>query len=222
MRTKYTKPQTPDNNEFDDSETLDWEGSTNKDMTQHPTIGDAPHVVTDKEIETITKSTQLMADVFKAFTKMLCDDDGFLIDISDKKGRERDHQFMLSLQSRMDASMQRIEQDMQRHYTAELQPKDAQRFETLNRNFNITRYWMFGSCFLGAAFLILGLFLCAHASSEKDEMEEKYNELSSMADFGSYVSKRAPITFQAWQNATPERRDSVKNGLCPLSDSNNK
>lgn len=163
-----------------------------------------------------------MADAYKGFTKMFCDEDGFLIDLTDKAGRDRDRQFMLSLQSRLDASVQRIEQDMQRHYTAELQPKDAQRFETLNKNFEISRYWVFGSCFLGAAFLILGLFLCIHASNEKNEMEEKYKELSTMAAFGNYINECAPRTFRAWQNATTEKRGSVKNERSPQSENMNK
>lgn len=222
MRTKYTKPQTPIDTEFDDSETSGSESAETKNKAQHPTIGDAPHVVTDEEMETITKSTQFMADAYKGFTKMFCDDDGFLIDFSDKPGRERDRQFMLSLQSRLDACVQRIEQDMQRHYTAELQPREVQLLETLNRNFDISRYWVFGSCFLGAAFLIMGLILCIHANNEKNEMEERYKELSTMAAFGSYVSERVPRTFRAWQDAAMARQDSVKSNRSPQSGNINK
>lgn len=214
MKAKYSKSPKYINNEFDDSETLNTENATNKNVAQHPTIDDTTHMVTDAEMETITNSVQFMADVYKGFTKMFCDDDGILIDLTDKAGRERDRQFMLSLQSRLDASIQRMEQDMQRHYTAEFLPKDRKMFETVNANFQNARSWVLGTCFIGAVIFIAGIFLCFNSFSRESEMEKQLeqlrNEQTEIAAFGSYVKEKAPNVYKGWKAILTAEKDSVK------------
>lgn len=203
-------------NEF---ETIDSDDATKSKAANHPTLGDAPHVETDNE-KAIRESAQFMADTMKGFTKMLCDDNGMLIDLTDKAGREYDRNFMLHVQARIDKALDRLGDNLTEHCKAEFLPEDKQTMESLNRNFATTRYWVFGSCFIGAAFLILGLALCIHSVTEKNGMRKKCSEQATMAAFGSYVSERSPLMFQAWQNGTIAKSGSIKSNRSPQQQRN--
>jgi len=194
-------------NEF---ETISSDDAANNKTERHPSIGDAPHMVTDKEMEAISESFRFIADTMKGFTKVFCDDDGMLIDLTDKKGREYDRNFLLNAQVRIDEALESTGNNLKEHCKAEFLPEDKETMVKLNKNFADTRYWVFGSCFLGAAFLIAGLAFCIYSANKVSEMEKKCSEQATMAAFGNYCSKLSPNTYQSWQNGMTDRQDSVK------------
>lgn len=194
-------------NEF---ETIDSDDATKSKAANHPTLGDAPHVETDNE-KAIRESAQFMADTMKGFTKMFCDDNGMLIDLTDKAGREYDRNFMLHVQARIDKALDRLGDNLTEHCKAEFLPEDKQTMESLNRNFSTTRYWVFGSCFIGALFTILGITLCIHSCGEQNVMEQQLKEQTEIANFGNFIKNRYPETYKDWKDATSEQKPKKSN-----------
>lgn len=197
-------------NEFDNTETLSSESGETTKTTVHPTIDDAPHVVTAKELETISGSVKFLAGVCKGFTKMFCDDDGMLIDLTDKAGQKQMRELMLNVCARTEKAQAEIESSLRQHYTAEFQPEDKKLLQSLSKNFRDTRYWVFGSCLVGALFLTIGLVLSIKSSFQIKQMEEQQRQQAEMVSFGSYVKDHAPKVYTEWQQSRPSERANSK------------
>lgn len=205
-------------NEF---ETIGSDDAAKNNAAKHPTLGDASNVATDSE-KVIRVCAQFMADTMKGFTKMFTDQDGMLIDLTDKAGRRYDRDFMLRVQSRIDQALERIRENLEEHCKAEFLPEDRKTMVQLNTNFANARSWVLGTCFLGAFLCVLGLFMLFNTIDTRNDMGNRCDELSSMAAFGSYCRQIAPDTYIEWQDAVKARQTPGKSNRSPQSEFNNK
>lgn len=196
-------------NEF---ETIGSDDAAKSNAANHPTLGDASNVATDSE-KVIRECAQFMADTMKGFTKMLTDQDGMLIDLTDKAGRKYDRDFMLRVQSRIDQTLERIRENLEEHCKAEFLSEDRKTMVQLNTNFANARSWVLGTCFLGAFLCVVGLVMCFNSFSRVSEMEKQLElrskEQTEIAAFGSYAKEIAPNAYKGWKARLATEKDSA-------------
>ena len=197
-------------NEYENPETLSEEDGLGDAKPKHPTMDDLPHVITNKELKVIKESVLFMTDTMKSFTKMFCDDDGVIIDFTDKAGQKRNREFMVGVQTKVNKTLERIENDMDEHYSAQFVPEDKELLVQLIKKFRNIWYWVFGSCFIGALFFILGMLITFKAEDKSDQLKVWYEKQADMAAFGYYVKESVPRNYRIWKSESLEYKDSLK------------
>lgn len=202
--------------EYQEPETLTNNGTLSSQVQRHETLDDAPHVITDSEMKTFMNCADVVSGSVKGFTKAFMDDEGMLIDLTDKAGRKRTEDILLGVEARIDQKLakdeavaEEMKQTAEKPVIAELKPEDRDVIVKNNKHHENDRYWTFGSCFIGALMFIAGMLFISEAQSRIGKMNEWYNKQSDMIGFGYYISDGLPRTFRNWEHETQEFRDSV-------------
>lgn len=145
-----------------------------------------------------------------SFAQSYLDEMGRKLDLADKEGRKLDREFVLDVQRKVTD----IITNMPKYSVAKFTTDDHALLESLNRNFKLVRYWVFGwvicaGLIAGAA--IEGLISISNRSAE---LEDWYHRTGNAVHFGEAISKQKPAIYEAWykgqwQKMTDAQRDSV-------------
>ncbi len=165
--------------------------------------------MTAKQANALLQDIRRMADMTADMSSVLLNEDGTLVDISDKAGREKLTK-SINLNSELSARMMKA---IPSGVTAELCENDRQLMERFYKDRkNYARTLMF--CILMAG-LLMGIALYGIASNRirSGELDEWYQENRSAIDFGNFVRQENPSLWKYWHSGRWQRNVEVRDSI---------
>lgn len=165
--------------------------------------------MTAKQANALLQDIRRMADMTADMSSVLLNEDGTLVDISDKTGREKLTK-SINLNTELSARMMKA---IPSGVTAELCENDRQLMERFYKDRkNYARTLMF--CILMAG-LLMGIALYGIASNRirSGELDEWYQENRSAIDFGNFVRQENPSLWKYWHSGRWQRNVEVRDSI---------
>lgn len=174
-----------------------------------------------KDMKEVKDAMKVIAGLTKGFSMVFLDQEGLLKDLTDKAGREQEHQFMLAWQSSMSNLVaeyrQLVEEDRkQRQQPIEvvLCDKDRNRLDEGIGFFKKMFFYILGWMIVPTIVLCIGISMIGSASSKSNDLEDWYRQEAETAAFGHFVKKNSPVTYDVWKSGlwpkAVEKQDSIK------------
>ena len=165
--------------------------------------------MTAKQANALLQDIRRMADMTADMSSVLLNEDGTLVDISDKTGREKLTK-SINLNTELSARMMKA---IPSGVTAELCENDRQLMERFYKDRkNYARTLLF--CILMAG-LLMGIALYGIASNRirSGELDEWYQENRSAIDFGNFVRQENPSLWKYWHSGRWQRNVEVRDSI---------
>jgi len=165
--------------------------------------------MTAKQANALLQDIRRMADMTADMSSVLLNEDGTIVDISDKAGREKLTK-SINLNTELGARMMKA---IPSGVTAELCENDRQLMERFYKDRkNYARTLLF--CILMAG-LLMGIALYGIASNRirSGELDEWYQENRSAIDFGNFVRQENPSLWKYWHSGRWQRNVEVRDSI---------
>ena len=165
--------------------------------------------MTVKQANALSQDIKRLADMAADMSSVLLKEDGTLVDLSDKAGREK---LMKSVNLNTDLASQ-ILKAIPSAVTAELSEKDRnlmERFYKDRKTYALTLLL----CVLMTG-LLMGIALYGIASNKirSRELEEWYQENRSAIDFGNFVREEKPSMWNYWHSGRCQQNVTVRDSI---------
>ena len=165
--------------------------------------------MTAKQANALSQDIKRLADMVADMSSVLLKEDGTLVDLSDRAGRERLAK-SVKLNTEMGAKMMNA---IPSAVTAELCENDRQLMEKFYKDRKAyARTLMFSILMTG---LLMGIALYGIASNRirSSELEKWYKENSTAIDFGNFIRQESPSTWNYWHSGRWQRDVAVRDSI---------
>ena len=166
--------------------------------------------MTIKQVNALSQDIKRLADMVADMSSVLLKEDGTLVDLSDRAGRERLAK-SVKLNTEMGAKMMKA---IPSSVTAELCDKDRNLMERFYKDRKAyARTLMF--CILMTG-LLMGIALYGIASNRirSSELEKWYKENRTAIDFGNFIRQESPSTWNYWHSGRWHHDVAVMDSIC--------
>lgn len=165
-----------------------------------PQNGSEP--ITKDDVRGIKDTGVMMIDIGKAMNSALLDEDGFLIDITDKKGRKADRDFMVAVHGDIKEAVSKAPETVKAVFSEE----DKAAFLRLSKLFATERKWVIGFVGVAAAMIMLCAVNYVIYAKKFHEAKKLLKYEQVMIDFGMYVQDTDPQMFNDWRKSQLEAK----------------
>lgn len=165
--------------------------------------------MTIKQANALSQDIKRLADMVADMSSVLLKEDGTLVDLSDRAGRERLTK-SVKLNTEMDAKMMKA---IPSSVTAELCEKDRNLMERFYKDRKAyARTLMF--CILMTG-LLMGIALYGIASNRirSRELEKWYRENRTAIDFGNFIRQESPSIWDDWHSGRRQHNETVRGSI---------
>lgn len=199
-----------DNNDFESSNTLD--DKQTMENASHPTLNDEAGIMSQEDMKEIRAAVQLIGGYTEGFASAFLNNDGYLVDVSDKAGRARDRRFVLGVQSNIKDAIAEMNKRTEKLCRAHFAEEDKAQLEKLNGHFRYAFRWLFGACLVASLFFITGIVMMVKAHSYKNDVEQWYATSYNAINFGEFIREHDPSLYELWYSGDWEKmvKDKAK------------
>ena len=162
-----------------------------------------------KQVNELSQDIKRLADMVADMSSVLLKEDGTLVDLSDRVGRERLTK-SVKLNTELGAKMMKA---IPSSVTAELCENDRNLMERFYKDRKAyARTLMF--CILMTG-LLMGIALYGIASNRirSEELEKWYQENRNAIDFGNFIRQESPSTWNYWHSGRWQRDVAVRDSI---------
>lgn len=165
--------------------------------------------MTAKQANALSQDIKRLADMAADMSSVLLKEDGTLVDLSDRSGREK---LTKSVDLNTDLASQ-ILKAIPSAITAELGEKDRnlmERFYKDRKTFALTLLF----CILMTGLLMgIALYGIANNKIRSRELEEWYQENRTAIDFGNFVREEKPSMWNYWHSGRWQQNVAVRDTI---------
>lgn len=165
--------------------------------------------MTAKQANALSQDIKRLADMVADMSSVLLKEDGTLVDLSDRAGREKLAK-SVKLNTELGAKMMKA---IPSAVTAELCDKDRNLMERFYKDRKAyARTLMFSILMTG---LLMGIALYGIASNRirSSELEKWYKENRTAIDFGNFIRQESPSTWNYWYSGRWQRDVAVRDSI---------
>jgi hypothetical protein len=165
--------------------------------------------MTAKQANALSQDIKRLADMVADMSSVLLKEDGTLVDLSDRTGREKLTK-SVKLNTELGTKMMKA---IPSAVTAELCENDRQLMEKFYKDRKAyARTLMFSILMTG---LLMGIALYGIASNKirSGELEKWYRENRNAIDFGNFIRQESPSTWNYWHSGRWQRNVAVRDSI---------
>lgn len=165
--------------------------------------------MTARQANALLQDIKRLADMTADMGSVLLKEDGTLVDLSDREGRERLAE-SVNLNTELGTRMMKA---IPSGVTAELCEKDRNLMERFYKDRKTYVITLISSAIITGMFMCIALFGIVSSKNRSGELEEWYRENRTAIEFGYFIRQENPSLWRYWQSGRWQHDVAVRDSI---------